>query len=517
MAIPASPPVDRSRFIGNTAALAAATGAAALLSLAQIKILSDSLAPSEFGRFAAMRGLALLVSMLAANGLPALLVRYLPGHEVSGNRRRAALLTGSSVALCALLVWIFMGIVASNGGSFPHRSGMVLARAVPGHGFALLAFGVALKLIVYGGFNGLRRFGTQTLLEGTGLAVQVAWIFSDRASLTVDRLLFILGVVSIGTVVVGLPWLAVRLLRDVRPGNVDRGQSAAGSSDYLSYWVGATGLSVVAVAFSDVDRWVFSRVVAFDVLSFFHVGARIVRLIERFMAVPVVALQPEITRLDVRGRRDEADAATGVFIRFSVVVGTLAAAYAAAYAPLIVRVASNERYGSAAVLVAAMAVGVPFAAVTAPLTTVMKARDAVARALLCDLVWAVVYLGTAVVLIVRIGVLGAGIAFAAARGAQLATAVVASGNADRQRLTAAWSYAIRLVAPACVACAVPVVVLAVWGESGLAARVVIIWAPVGVLLYRQVVRMLGLLSANDRASLAALLSSRGLSRLASWV
>ncbi len=505
----------RSRFVGNAAALGVSTALAAVFSLVQIRILSDAFVPAEFGRFAATRGLALLVSLLAANGLPALLVRYLPGHEARGERRGAARLVTACAVAAGLLAWGVLALARQAGPVLPRGMGAGAGGLEVGEGFVLLAFGVALKLVLYGGFNGLRRFGAQTVLETTALAAQVGWIFFERTDLTVERLLVILGVVSVGTVVVGAPWLIARIVRDVREGSGSPGPAPdrVGGA-YPRYWLGATGLSLVAIAFSDVDRWVLSSVVAFDALSFFHVGSRIVRLVDRFMAVPVVAFQPEVTRLDARARREDADRATAVFVRFSVVVGTLAAAAVAAYAPLIVRVAAGSRYGAASALVVALAAGIPLAAVTAPLTAVMKARDAVARALVCDLAWAIVYLASAIALVLSIGVVGAGIAHALARCVQLAVAVSLSGR--RVMLRPVLSYAARLAAAATVAWFPPVIV---WmaARGGAPNALGVLWLPVGIFTFRALVRRFGLLDAGDRGVLASLLSTRGMARLAAWI
>ena len=78
-------PRGASRFFSNTVALVFQTTLATLITLAQVKILANHLPQGEFGLFASMRGLSLLVSMIAANGLPQLLVRYLPTREADGD------------------------------------------------------------------------------------------------------------------------------------------------------------------------------------------------------------------------------------------------------------------------------------------------------------------------------------------------------------------------------------------------------------------------------------------------
>ena len=79
------PARGQSRFFSNTIALAFQTGMATVLTLLQVKILATHLPQAEFGLFASLRGLSLFLSLLAANGIPQLLVRFLPAHE-SGAR-----------------------------------------------------------------------------------------------------------------------------------------------------------------------------------------------------------------------------------------------------------------------------------------------------------------------------------------------------------------------------------------------------------------------------------------------
>jgi len=89
----------QSRFVSNTAALGTSTVFAAVLTLVQLKILAAFLAPEDFGLFAALRGFSLLVAMLAANGFPQLLIRFLPYHESKKQLSRALVLSG----LCFLV------------------------------------------------------------------------------------------------------------------------------------------------------------------------------------------------------------------------------------------------------------------------------------------------------------------------------------------------------------------------------------------------------------------------------
>jgi len=197
-------------------------------------------------------------------------------------------------------------------------------------------------------------------------------------------------------------------------------------SGYGSYWLGATGLSLVAVAFTDVDRYLLSRVLTLEILSQFHIGSRVLRLANRFMSVPVLSFQPEVTRLDTEHRSETILSSTRVFLKFNAAVAWVVALTIWAFAPEIVRLVSSQRYLAAVPLLRILVLSIPLTAMTAPLTTVMKAGNRVKQALYCDLVWAVTYLSLMFVLGGVYGLIGVGFAQVAASLCQIILAAVLS-------------------------------------------------------------------------------------------
>jgi O-antigen/teichoic acid export membrane protein len=408
----------RSRFVGNTVSLAVSTAVSTVLTLAQMKILAAYLPLALFGLFATLRGLSLLVSILAANGFPQALVRFLPEHAARGER---------AVAVRASVI----AVVSTLGAGVVMLAGMFLLRSIffrhvsaaEWNGpvilwFAVTTLAVALKLVLYGGFNGLRRFGSQNVLETSALAVQAAWMWIDRSSLDLVHLFEIVGVTSAVSALIAVPWYWARLASDV-----NTGAAQPASASYARYWVGAVGLSVVAIAFSDVDRWVLSNVLALEVLALFHVASRVVRLANRFIAVPVLTLQPEITRIRAEGRGDEVDIVTNAFFKASVMMGAFAAALIAACANPLIEIASGRQFLGAHTTLLLMAASIPLTAMTAPLTAVMKALDGVRAAFYCDLAWACVYVGLMLLLASSLGLPGTGWAQLAASAVQFVLAL----------------------------------------------------------------------------------------------
>ncbi|HKW14943.1 MAG TPA: lipopolysaccharide biosynthesis protein [Candidatus Krumholzibacteria bacterium] len=408
----------RSRFVGNTVSLAVATAVSTVLTLVQMKILAAYLPLALFGLFASLRGLSLLVSILAANGFPQALVRFLPEHAARGER--AVAVRASVIAIVATLgagIVMLAGMLALRGVFFRQVPDAELNAPLIAW-FAVTTLAVALKLVLYGGFNGLRRFGSQTVLETLALAVQAAWMWHERSSLDLVRLFEIVGLTSAVSALIAVPWYWARLSSDV-----ERGEAQPPTASYARYWAGAVGLSVVAIAFSDVDRWVLSNVLALEVLSLFHVASRIVRLANRFIAVPVLTLQPEITRIRAEGRGHEVDLVTSAFFKASVMMGAFAAAGIAACANPLIELASGSKFLGAHMTLILMAASIPLTAMTAPLTAVMKALDGVRAAFYCDLAWACVYVGLMLLFASSLGLVGTGWAQLAASAVQFVIAL----------------------------------------------------------------------------------------------
>ncbi len=494
----------RSRFVGNTAALVVSTVLATALTLAQMKILAAALPLASFGLFAALRGLSLLIAMLAANGFPQLLTRYLPEHAARTERAAATRVALAALALTVVACAAILAVVLAARGVFFVQVPSADLDPRLFAWFAVTTVAVAVKLVLYGGFNGLRRFGTQTVIETGALAVQVGWMAIDADRLSLVRLFEIVGSTSAFAALLAIPLFARCLRGDISAG------AAAPASSYRAYWLGAAGLSVVALAFTDADRWVLSTVLALESLSLFHVASRIARLGNRFIAIPVLAFQPEITRVASEGRVEVVAESTRAFFKASVVASVFAAAAIAVYAEDLIRLVSSEAFLSARPTLWLLAACVPLSSMTAPLTAVMKALDGVRAALACDLVWACVYLVLLVSLAGPLGVAGAGVAQLAACVVQLVLATRLSPV--KPRVSESIAALLKAVVCAGVAFA-PVVLLKAVDAPG-----VVVWGAgiAALLLYVRGARWLGVITPGERERLSQSLAGYGLARGLAW-
>lgn len=503
-----------SRFVSNTAALGISMVATTALTLAQIKILSAYLPRETFGTFAALRGFSLLIAMVAANGLPQLLVRFLPYHESRRQLATALMLSGvCSLAPLFLLTLLVFGVEYNRSFFFDFVPAEALTPSLL-FWFYATTLGVALKLVIYGGLNGLRRLGAQMTLELATLGVQLVWIFLWRDKLDLHGLFMIVGVVTLAGCLAGYPWYFHRLASDTRPaGNSQTPErERIPTADYRRYWYGATGLSLVAIAFTDVDRYLLSQVLTLEMLALFHIGSRIVRLANRFLSVPVLAFQPEVTRVDAEGRRSTVETSTRVFVKFNVTFAVLIGFGLVVLAPEVVRIVSTADYQGAVPLLVIMTLSVPLSAATAPLTAVMKALDQVRHAFYCDLIWALTYVALLIFLGGYYGLTGAGLAQLAAASAQLVLAVRLS------RSGAAWNFFVVLYAKVvfCGVTAFAPVILArlIFSSFSFLVAVEGVLVVAALVIYQFMVRSLAVFTPDEREILASMLARRGFGFLA---
>ncbi len=172
------------------------------------------------------------------------------------------------------------------------------------------------------------------------------------------------------------------------------------------YWGSALALSYAALAFSDVDRFVMSSLIPVAAISIYHVASRINQLIKRFLGFPVIALQPELTRIYEEGRWDDLSERIGLFTKASVMAALAIAAVAAATGGVMITLISGPDYPGAYRLLLVLLPTVPIAAFIAPLTAAMKGLHYMKWAVVCDLSWMVVYFAGLFVIVPYAGLIG---------------------------------------------------------------------------------------------------------------
>jgi O-antigen/teichoic acid export membrane protein len=498
-----APQRGRSRFFSNTVALVIQTIVATLLTLAQVKILSNFLDQSVFGLFASLRGFSLLLAMLAANGLPQLLVRFVPEHESRGDRRSAASLSAICFGVSTLLLVLLCVLAyALRPWVLSYLGSDALSHGLIGW-FAVSTLAVMLKQVLYGGLNGLRRLTIQVVIELASLAAVLVWIAIARQHLTLPLLFKILGTVHGLSIVAGLP-VYFSLLKKTGEAKTD----ADGSPRYGSYMLWATGISLVAVAFTDVDRYLLAQVLSLELLALFHIGARVARLGHRLLGVANLAFQPEVTRIFAEGRQSEIGNATRLFMKFNVAVSMVIVAGLVLFANEIIIVVTSRAYLAAVPLMLILTASLPITTLTAPITSVMKALDQVRAALLADLAWAVTYIGMIFALGPSYGLKGIGMAALFASAVQLVVALRSSQLAIGVDLVAR---ALAKLALSASLAWTPVYVSGLLVSGAVAEPLVkILLFIIGLVLYQRMLRITAFFDESEKSTLGSILRARGL-------
>jgi len=498
---------SRSRIAENTVALAVAGAMQIVFTLVQLSMLSRHLGGERFGLYVALRGFSLLLTTVIIVGFPQVLVRYLPSFQRRGNRGAAAawllLFSAAVIALAAVLLY-----------SAPRWAGLMPSSlSVPGgtlRWMVLASAALGLKLVLFGGFSGLREMRMQMIFELAFQVLLTAFVLVWRDRLGVEMLFKAMFVLNALTWAVGVPAYLLIMRASFSHGE----EGAAGGvvlPPLAGYWGSALALSYAALAFSDVDRFMMSSLLPIAAISVYHVASRINQLIKRFLGFPVVALQPELTRIYEEGRWDDLSGRIGLFTKASVTAALAIAAVAAAIGGVMISLISGPGYTGAYRLLLLLLPTVPAAAFIAPLTAAMKGLHYMKWAVVCDLSWMAVYFSGLFIIVPHAGLTGTAAAQLAASAVQAAVAVLL---ARREGLFPGTGGAamLRALGASIVFAAAGAAACAAWGIPAAAACILL--AP---FLLRLAVRRLSLLDPGESGTLAAMISGRPGAGLVRWV
>jgi O-antigen/teichoic acid export membrane protein len=470
--------------------------------------------------FVALRGFSILIATLAANGLPNLLVRFLPVYESKRQRSRAIRLSSASLAAAAILIALLGMIVHRLHPFFFSFLDPAVAVGDLLFWFYAATFATALKLVLYGGLNGLRRLPIQVVLEICSLLAVLVWIVLARDGLDIVILFRILGTVNILTLLAGLPFFFAVVHRSTAPEvSGARGDEGAmiTKQDYRGYLFWSIGLSLVALAFTDVDRYLLSQVIALEAVSLFHISARVTRLANRLIGIPNLALQPELSRLDSEGRRERAEYATKLFLKMNTIIAVLLTLLIISFAREIVLVIASDQYLGAVPVMILLALSLPLSTITAPITTVMKGLDQIREALLSDLAWAAGYVTLLIVLGRRFGLIGVGLAQIAACLLQL---LVAS-RLSRMAFPGGFVFGLfGKLAAGGVTAFMPVLAVGILLgglEMHLLLPLKILLVAAGCLVYPRFLASLGVFSAEEKEAFDSISTHRSLRLVGKWI
>ncbi len=404
-----------SRIVRNTSAVAAAFATNTLLSFLQIKLLTRYFTQAALGEYSATFAIGAIVSVLAAVGLPTVVLRYTAKYDALGEVGRIRRLLALAWSLVGILAVILLLVVA-------HVAPSILARLYtvpPAVTNVLLATAVfvatALRQVTYAGFDGLRRMSYPAVLENLNVGAITLGILVLRERLTVPLLLsmsLISGLV-VAAIAIGL---LLRVLRQPPATGTERRARDLPPllADITPFWWGAAINGIIGIGFGYADKLLVSLFLSFELVSIFFVAERITFLLKRLLAVPLQVAAPEITRRWELGRREELRYDVGFLIKVQLAVAMLFAVLVLAAAEVAVLVVANPTFLAAADLLRVLTISVVLMAAYAPITTLLRAIDRIGLALTSDVIWLATYVGLGMFLMPRLGLRGIVIAHLAA-------------------------------------------------------------------------------------------------------
>ncbi len=414
--------MTRSRIAENTASLAVNGFCSLFFTIIQLSVLSRHLGGDLFGLFVSLRGFSLLLGTIVLVGLPQVLIRFLPSYQSRGRRGAAVLLF-----TCSFAAVLIIGALLYAGSSFwigliPGELRRLSADPETMRWMIIASIALASKMLLYGAFSGLREMKMQMILELFYSLLFTAFIVAMRSAIDVTMLFQAMGVLNAMTFGAGAP-LFFHLISKVIPASGGAEPDGVALPALMPYWLGSLVLSFVALAFTDVDRFVMSIALPVSAISLFHVASRINFILKRFLAIPILAAQPEITRVYEEGRAEILTGKIRLFTKVTLVSSLFLIGLFVVIGRDLIRLLSGAEFIDAYVVLVLLLPTVPVAAVSAPLLATMRSLNHIRWAVLCDCLWMVFYFGSFLFLVRSIGVKGMAVSQIIASVMQMLVAV----------------------------------------------------------------------------------------------
>lgn len=414
--------MTRSKIVENTVSLTVNGFCSLSFTIIQLGVLSRFLGGDLFGAFVSLRGFSLLLGTIVLVGLPQVLIRFLPSYQSRGRRGAAVLLF-----TCSFFVVVIIGALLYSGshlwaGFIPGQIRRLSTDPQMMRLLIIASVAVASKMLLYGAFSGLREMKMQMILEFFYSLAFTIFIVSRRETLDVAVLFRAIGVINALTFLAGAP-LFFYLLYRLIPASETQGRKEIALPALMPYWLGSLVLGFVALAFTDVDRFVMSLALPVSAISLFHIAARINFILKRFLGIPILAAQPEITRVYEEGRLGDLTGKIRLFTKVALVSSFFLIGLLAVIGRDLILLLSGEEFRGAYVVLLLLLPTVPIAAVSAPLLATMRSLHYMRWAVLCDCLWMVFYFGSFFFLVKLMGVKGMAVAQLVASIMQMLVAV----------------------------------------------------------------------------------------------
>ena len=414
--------MTKSKIVENSVSLAVNGFCSLCFTVIQLGVLSRYLGSDLFGLFVSLRGFSLLLGTIVLVGLPQVLIRFLPSYQNRGRRGAAALLF-----LCSFSAIMIIGALLYSGsrlwaGLIPGQIKQLSDDPQMMRLLVIASVAVAAKILLYGAFSGLREMKMQMILEFFYSLAFTIFIVFRRETLDVVVLFRAIGLFNASTFFAGAPLFLYQLFKLIPASEKREGREIALPA-LMPYWFGSLVLGFVALAFTDVDRFVMSLALPVSAISLFHIASRINFILKRFLGIPILAAQPEITRVYEEGRADALTGKIRLFTKVALVSSFFLIGLVAVIGRDVILLLSGEEFLDAYIVLILLLPTVPIAAVSAPLLATMRSLHYIRWAILCDCLWMIFYFGSFFFLVRLMGVKGMAVSQIIASIVQMIVAV----------------------------------------------------------------------------------------------
>jgi len=375
----------------NTLSITASLGSSFFINLAQLKVLTSALSPSDVGLYFAAAGVSLILGSFFMWGFPMVFSRYIPKFETEDRRDKVEALFWVNIItflLPAAATYLVVRLMAVRLGA------SALATVLPAAFVSHVPLFVASAAASY--FAGARRMHLTAVFNVLPLAVHVTLLYAYRDTLTVVGAFHLLTLAATPVVIIAI--LAIRphfhvarhLWREI---------------DH--FWGFAILTSLLAPFILYVDRVIIAGLLPLEGLALYMIARKIENAIRRVLTIPLYVMAPELSyHSDAASEMGSVAAIFRSFRQVYLILGVAMCAAVGWFGRDIIHLLSTEAYTGAYPLLLILLAAVVAGCLYAPYTLLARSLGRMDLYFYSDLVWVVSYLPLCIFLIRHVGLAG---------------------------------------------------------------------------------------------------------------
>jgi O-antigen/teichoic acid export membrane protein len=394
-----------SRPTSNSIALAVALVGTTLASLLTVKVLSNSLGSTEYGRYGTALAFSNIMSLFFEWGATRVIARYVAHYEAV-NQRSATL----------GMVWLFYGLTVACGTAFVGALILGLDRVIAlglyhDEGLTLpLVLAVSLTAIITlinltaAAFSGRQQMVISSALSLGIVAIPASIYLALASRLSVETALEIGLASDVVVLLISGPLLQASLLRGQARQIAIHPLKVAGNVG--PYWRSAAALTLLSLLFNYSDRLIISVALPTQFVAFYNIANNIHLMSKRVLAIPLGAVAPVLTTAWSQNQQQRVARTGWLVAKYTFMAGMLFTILLVALAPSFVILISNRDYLAAVPVLVLLTASIPLLSITAPMSTTLQAIGIMRPVVIAETAYIGAYVVLNVLLITPFGING---------------------------------------------------------------------------------------------------------------